>query len=183
MTTELEFDPDDWRGRGDWDDMDVPKDPKEAAYLRLLAKKRQRPKAEPRAQPNEWPQDEIDLLVKLWGEGLSATEISRHLGGRRSRCAVMGRINRMGLIRPEIYNETNQKKARATGKRCRAGWSKGHNQLFAKTDASERAKRLWRRDPLDDTVLTFAVNDLLDETFDAVDPGWGDPVELMAWAA
>jgi len=43
-----------------------------------------------------WTEDRIDLLVKLWGEGKSAAQISTEIGGV-SRNAVIGKVHRLGI--------------------------------------------------------------------------------------
>lgn len=93
----------DWRGIGDWDDMDVPVDPKERAELKAIARRRAARPEKARSQPNEWPPQEVALMVELWQEGKTAAEISRALG-TRSRSSVLGRLNRMGLRRDDLTN-------------------------------------------------------------------------------
>lgn len=44
-----------------------------------------------------WSDAENDKMKRMWAEGFSASEISRALGGHRSRNAVIGRLHRMGL--------------------------------------------------------------------------------------
>jgi len=43
-----------------------------------------------------WTDDRVDLLKKLWQEGLSASQIARQLGGV-TRNAVIGKVHRLGL--------------------------------------------------------------------------------------
>ncbi len=43
-----------------------------------------------------WTDDRVDLLKKLWSEGLSASQISGRLGGV-TRNAVIGKVHRLGL--------------------------------------------------------------------------------------
>lgn len=45
---------------------------------------------------SEWTEERVELLKKLWADGLSATEIEKRLGGV-TRNAVLGKINRLGL--------------------------------------------------------------------------------------
>lgn len=45
-----------------------------------------------------WPADEEEKLRDLWAQGYSAGQIARQLGGR-SRCAVIGKVFRLGLQR------------------------------------------------------------------------------------
>ena len=43
-----------------------------------------------------WTEDRVNLLKQLWGEGKSASEIAKQLGGV-SRNAVIGKVHRMKL--------------------------------------------------------------------------------------
>ena len=43
-----------------------------------------------------WTDERVELLKKLWGEGLSATQIARRMGGV-TRNAVIGKVHRLGL--------------------------------------------------------------------------------------
>ncbi|SRR6056297_1224357 len=43
-----------------------------------------------------WTDDRVDLLKKLWAEGLSASQIAGRLGGV-TRNAVIGKVHRLGL--------------------------------------------------------------------------------------
>ncbi|WP_293682907.1 GcrA family cell cycle regulator, partial [uncultured Phenylobacterium sp.] len=43
-----------------------------------------------------WTDDRVDLLKTLWQDGLSASQISKQLGGV-TRNAVIGKIHRLGL--------------------------------------------------------------------------------------
>lgn len=43
-----------------------------------------------------WTDDRVDLLKKLWQEGLSASQIAGRLGGV-TRNAVIGKVHRLGL--------------------------------------------------------------------------------------
>jgi GcrA cell cycle regulator len=44
----------------------------------------------------DWTKDRIELLKKMWGEGLSASQIAAELGGV-SRNSVIGKVHRLGL--------------------------------------------------------------------------------------
>ena len=44
-----------------------------------------------------WTDERVELLAKLWTEGLSASQIAAELGGNVSRNAVLGKIHRLGL--------------------------------------------------------------------------------------
>ena len=43
-----------------------------------------------------WTDERVEMLRKLWSEGLSASQIAAHLGGV-SRNAVIGKVHRLGL--------------------------------------------------------------------------------------
>ena len=44
-----------------------------------------------------WSDERVELLGKLWGEGLSASQIAAVLGGGVTRNAVIGKVHRLGL--------------------------------------------------------------------------------------
>ncbi len=45
-----------------------------------------------------WTAERLNLLKKLWGEGLSAGQIAAELGGDVTRNAVLGKAHRLGLV-------------------------------------------------------------------------------------
>lgn len=44
-----------------------------------------------------WTEERVDLLRKLWTEGLSASQVAAELGPGITRNAVIGKIHRLGL--------------------------------------------------------------------------------------
>ncbi len=44
-----------------------------------------------------WTDERVELLKKLWGEGLSASQIAKQLGGV-TRNAVIGKVHRLKLV-------------------------------------------------------------------------------------
>jgi GcrA cell cycle regulator len=46
-----------------------------------------------------WTEERVELLKKLWSEGLSASQIAAELGGGMTRSAVLGKSHRLGLVR------------------------------------------------------------------------------------
>src|SRR3954470_7380072 len=44
-----------------------------------------------------WTDERVELLAKLWSEGLSASQIAAEIGGGVSRNAVIGKVHRLGL--------------------------------------------------------------------------------------
>jgi len=47
--------------------------------------------------PMSWTQERVELLRKLWLEGLSAAQVAAELGSGVTRNAVIGKIHRLGL--------------------------------------------------------------------------------------
>ena len=43
-----------------------------------------------------WTDERVELLKKLWADGLSASQIAAELGGI-TRNAVIGKVHRLGL--------------------------------------------------------------------------------------
>lgn len=110
------FEPDlrnDWRGAGDWDDMEVPVDGRERYRLEYDRKRRvdkaERDAAKPKAcgKSRAWPDEDLALLKKLWMEGKTANEVSLLLG-RYSRSAVLGQVHRSGLVRSDSGETSRQ---------------------------------------------------------------------------
>lgn len=48
-------------------------------------------------QANQWPQERIELLTKLWADGLSCSRIANQIGHGLSRSAIIGKVHRLGL--------------------------------------------------------------------------------------
>ena len=46
-----------------------------------------------------WTDERLDLLKRLWCEGLSASQIAAEIGGGMTRNAVLGKSHRLGLVR------------------------------------------------------------------------------------
>jgi GcrA cell cycle regulator len=44
-----------------------------------------------------WTDERVELLAKLWNQGLSASQIAGELGGGVTRNAVIGKVHRLGL--------------------------------------------------------------------------------------
>lgn len=44
-----------------------------------------------------WTEERVGTLAKLWGDGLSASQIAAVLGGGVTRNAVIGKVHRLGL--------------------------------------------------------------------------------------
>ncbi len=46
---------------------------------------------------NTWTDERVELLKKLWADGLSASQIAGEIGGGVTRNAVIGKVHRLGL--------------------------------------------------------------------------------------
>lgn len=61
-----------------------------------------------------WTDERVELLKKLWGEGLSASQIARQLGGV-TRNAVIGKVHRLKLSgRAKTTTSPNRAKKTST---------------------------------------------------------------------
>ncbi len=65
-----------------------------------------------------WTDERVDLLKKLWAEGLSASQIAGRLGGI-TRNAVIGKVHRLGLSGRATTSrmKSSRPRARATAAR------------------------------------------------------------------
>ena len=59
-----------------------------------------------------WTEERIVVLSRLWAQGVSAAGIARTLGGEVSRSAVLGKLQRLGLLKsrkaasmPRLFGE------------------------------------------------------------------------------
>ena len=71
-----------------------------------------------------WSDERVELLKKMWGEGQSASQIAKELGGV-TRNAVIGKVHRLGLSNRSGSGASGDgakaKAARSAGSRP-AGW-------------------------------------------------------------
>lgn len=49
--------------------------------------------------PSRWTEERVAALRLLWRAGLSASQVARRLGGGVTRCAVLGKLHRLGVGR------------------------------------------------------------------------------------
>jgi GcrA cell cycle regulator len=47
-----------------------------------------------------WTDERIAVITRLWGEGYSASQVAQHLGGDATRSSVLGKLYRLGLLKP-----------------------------------------------------------------------------------
>ena len=62
-----------------------------------------------------WTDERVELLKKMWGEGQSASQIAKELGGV-TRNAVIGKVHRLGLSNRATTTTKNDAKAKAAPK-------------------------------------------------------------------
>ena len=56
-----------------------------------------------------WSEERVELLRKLWEDGLSASRIAAELAGGVTRNAVIGKVHRLGLsgrVKPQAVAST-----------------------------------------------------------------------------
>lgn len=63
----------------------------------------------------DWTDERIATLRKMWLEGMSASQVARHLGGV-SRNAVIGKVHRMGLAGREAPSRPRSLGGRPPGR-------------------------------------------------------------------
>lgn len=62
-----------------------------------------------------WTDERVELLKKMWGEGQSASQIAKELGGV-TRNAVIGKVHRLGLSNRATTSAKTESKAKAPPK-------------------------------------------------------------------
>lgn len=78
---------------------------------------------------NTWSEARVELLKKLWAEGLSASQIAAEMGGV-TRNAVIGKVHRLGLSGRAKSPSSNAPRARKTPTRAPShplGHGHGHS--------------------------------------------------------
>lgn len=89
-----------------------------------------------------WDDDKVELLKRLWAQGLSASQISRRIRGF-SRMAVIGKVHRLGLD-PRHGMPGQAQVRRRAGRRSRAKQKRVwiNMQAFGLIDKHTNTKRL-----------------------------------------
>lgn len=64
-----------------------------------------------------WGTESVTRLTELWDQGFSAGLIADEMQGGLTRCSVIGKVHRLGLIRP--YGPVHSKRLPARGRRRR----------------------------------------------------------------
>ena len=106
-----------------------------------------------------WNEERVDLLKKLWSEGLSCSVMANRLGGV-TRNAVIGKVHRLGLS-GRVTTQRMKYRKRARAKKIRTD-----GRVFAPTFAREplppepsRPKKLFTLDSLTDSQCRFPYGD------------------------
>ena len=90
-----------------------------------------------------WTDERVELLKKLWTEGLSASQIAAELGGI-TRNAVIGKVHRLGLVGPRQERRPRsvprQRKPRAHSHMMRIARPGDARQHGARADAVYEAE-------------------------------------------
>lgn len=73
-----------------------------------------------------WTDDRVDILKKLWQEGLSASQIAGRLGGV-TRNAVIGKVHRLGLSGRATTSRMKSSRPRARAATARRAQQKPPN--------------------------------------------------------
>ncbi|WP_421725261.1 GcrA family cell cycle regulator [Bauldia sp.] len=105
-----------------------------------------------------WTDDRVELLKKLWAEGLSASQIAQHLGGV-TRNAVIGKVHRLNLsgrAKPASAAPRQRKARSATTSRSPRSFVAGNTAL--KVHASPAPRRAPAPAPIEDLVVPISLN-------------------------
>ena len=65
-----------------------------------------------------WTDDRVEILKKMWGEGQSASQIAKELGGV-TRNAVIGKVHRLGLSNRHNCRRSRQGRTKAKARRAK----------------------------------------------------------------
>jgi GcrA cell cycle regulator len=85
-----------------------------------------------------WTEERVELLKKLWAEGLSASQIAAELGGV-TRNAVIGKVHRLGLsgrAKPTRSSVSRPRRMRSTRQRDLEGGFATIGNTALKTDSA-----------------------------------------------
>ena len=105
-----------------------------------------------------WTDERVELLKKLWAEGLSASQIAGQLG-EVTRNAVIGKVHRLSLSgrAKAVSSNPRQRKVRSsTPHRPSSRFISGNTAL--KTHAHPSPRRLPAPVPIEDIVVPIPLN-------------------------
>jgi GcrA cell cycle regulator len=124
-----------------------------------------------------WTDERVELLKKLWAEGLSASQIARELGGV-TRNAVIGKVHRLqlsGRAKP-ASSAPRVRRPRAARPARPAAAPAVHGNLALKTAPLPAPRRLVSMDVVVPIPLKASILNLTDKTcrWPIGDPGEED---------
>lgn len=108
-----------------------------------------------------WTYPRVDTLKRLWGDGLSASQIANILGDGATRCAVLGKVHRLGLSKRgpssqgSPYNRPQKYRGRVGSKRNAAHETAGIYGLNALSASEIVALPNFECDPPIERCLKF----------------------------
>ena len=86
-----------------------------------------------------WSDERVELLKKMWGEGQSASQIAKELGGV-TRNAVIGKVHRLGLSNRNGSGSTSDSGSKAKPAKPAAKAKPSTKQSKAETKPTEAPK-------------------------------------------
>lgn len=107
-----------------------------------------------------WTDDRVEVLKKLWTEGLSASQIAMELGGV-TRNAVIGKVHRLGLSgrgkTSSAASRPRQPRAPAHPSKSRqtSGGTVGNAALKMSPDASQEVAPAPRTSQFEELIIPF----------------------------
>jgi len=104
-----------------------------------------------------WTDERVELLKRLWGEGLSASQIAAQLGGV-TRNAVIGKVHRLSLsgrAKPASSSPRPRKVRTGSAQRVTRHYVAGNTAL--KTHANPAPRRLPAPVALEDVVVPISL--------------------------
>ncbi len=94
-----------------------------------------------------WTDDRVEVLKKMWGEGKSASQIAKELGGV-TRNAVIGKVHRLGLSNRATTTKTAAKPKTAKAKSPAKPTTKAPLKVAAETPLPTKALSIPPRKPI-----------------------------------
>lgn len=129
-----------------------------------------------------WTDERVELLKKLWSDGLSASQIAAQLGDGVTRNAVIGKVHRLNLAGRAKPASTGprQRKPRTTPQRPAPTRHFTAGNAALKTQAQPVARRMPQPAAMRDVVVPISMNVSLLQLTEAMckwpsgDPGTDD---------
>lgn len=128
-----------------------------------------------------WTDERVELLKKLWSDGLSASQIAAQLGDGVTRNAVIGKVHRLNLAgraKPASTGPRQRKPRTSTQRPAARHFTAGNTAL--KTHAQPAPRRVPQPATMKDIVVPISLNVTLLQLTEAMckwpsgDPGSED---------